>query len=98
MPTYPKRERHRWVKLRIHVYICRVCGMGKVNGDSDGVWRTTYHFPSGVSRVEHLTPPCDKGALTEKYLSKYKKEILEWKGHREAIGKPDGSQAEDAPF
>jgi hypothetical protein len=59
--------------------------MGKQNHETDGAWNTTFHFPSGVSRVESHIPPCEKGKLTEKYLAKYAKEISEWKGHRHAI-------------
>jgi hypothetical protein len=80
-----KKIRHSWVKIRIHVYVCKRCGMGKVNSDGADGWQTTYHFPTGVSRIEHYTPPCEAGPLTPKYLAKYAKEIAAWKGHRHAI-------------
>lgn len=63
--------RHKWVKLRLHVYICGKCGMGKVNANEAGHWVTTYHLPSGESRPAAHTPPCAPGALTAKYLAKY---------------------------
>lgn len=67
----PKLARHRWVKLKIHVYICVKCGMGKVNHEEEpNWWRTTYKFPDGTERVEHHTPPCAKGKHTELRLSK----------------------------
>lgn len=96
-----KTKRHRWVKLRIHVYICRDCGMGKVNVEPDSNaadWRTTYHFPDGTSRIETHVPPCVPGPRTADYLKKYEGQIAEWKGHRHAIGKPDGEKAEGAKF
>ncbi len=64
--------RHHWVKLRLHVYICRQCGAGKVNGrDAAGAWFTTFHPPDGRSIVARRVPPCEAGPLTTKYLAKY---------------------------
>lgn len=95
-----KQIRHKWVKLRIHVYVCKTCGMGRVNHEDSGEWRTTYHYPDaiGTSRVETHVPPCIIGPRTERHLAKYAKEISEWKGHRHAIGKPDGEVKEGGPF
>jgi hypothetical protein len=69
------KERHRWVKLRLHVYICRQCGCGKVNAntreDETGDWFTTYYTPDGRAvRAQH-TPPCIIGPKTPQYLAKY---------------------------
>lgn len=70
-------SRHKWVKLRIHVYICRVCGTGKVNAEEHGSWFTTYHKPTGESVVSRHTPPCDVGPKTTKYLERYAAEIAQ---------------------
>lgn len=67
----PKVERHRWVKLRIHVYICRKCGTGKVNAQRGGEWQTTYHCPEGTTITSAKVPPCEVGPLTKKYLATY---------------------------
>lgn len=65
-------SRHRWLKLRLHVYICRVCGMGRVNAQVGVEWRTTYHAPDGRSFVASTRPPCVVGARTATYLAKYR--------------------------
>lgn len=68
--------RHVWVKLRVHVYICRNCGLGKVNAQREnGEWFVTWHEPRGVSHTVARTPPCIVGPLTEKYLKKYEAAI-----------------------
>ncbi len=74
MSDAPSRlARHRWVKLRLHVYICRRCGAGKVNAqDAGGRWRATFHLPSGRSVTVGHVPRCVVGPLTEKYLGKYR--------------------------
>jgi hypothetical protein len=69
--------RHRWLKLRIHVYICRTCGGGKVNALDGGHWQTTYHLPDGRSIVLAKTPACVPGPRTRAYLAKYYDEIAE---------------------
>jgi hypothetical protein len=86
-------KRHRWVKLRLHVYICRDCGMGRENVETMyGQWATTYHFPTGESRPEPRVPVCAPGPLTEKFLTKYAQQIADWRGHRHAIDmRPPGS-------
>lgn len=63
--------RHRWQKLRVHVYICWTCGTGKVNALRAGMWETTYHRPDGTSVVSTHVPPCERGPLTDKYLARY---------------------------
>ena len=70
--------RHRWVKLRLHHYICRVCGAGKVNAEiRRNVWQTTFHLPDGTSVVTSRTPACELGSKTEVYLAKYAAIIAE---------------------
>lgn len=72
----PERvSRHKWIKLRTHVYICRVCGTGKVNSQDGGGWQTTYHTPDGYSRVLTKTPRCAPDIFTAQYLAKYAAEI-----------------------
>lgn len=72
-----KSERHRWVKLRLHVYICRKCGCGKVNAqDARGGWFATFHLPDGRSIAPSHVPPCEVGPRTPAYLAKYS-EVLE---------------------
>lgn len=65
-------KRHKWVKVRLHVYICQKCGCGSVNAqDSRGGWFTTYHKPDGTSAIERHVPPCEVGPLSTTYLTKY---------------------------
>lgn len=68
-------ERHRWLKLRLHVYICRKCGTGRVNAQVAGGWRTTYHRPDGTSEVLSHVPPCERGPKTDAALAKYATEL-----------------------
>jgi hypothetical protein len=64
--------RHRWVKLRVHVYICRKCGTGKVNApDAQGNWFATFHRPDGTSLRSAHVPVCEVGPYTERYLAKH---------------------------
>lgn len=77
--------RHRWVKLRIHVYICRTCGCGRVNAqDMSGRWFATWHLPNGESVVTIKTPECAVGEKTQMYLAKYATEIGAWNGAENA--------------
>ncbi|MGE0464472.1 MAG: hypothetical protein AB7Q16_24150 [Vicinamibacterales bacterium] len=63
-------RRHRWHKLRDHVYICQTCGTGKVNAqDAGGQWFTTWHTPDGRSVVSRHAPRCERGPRTAKYLA-----------------------------
>jgi hypothetical protein len=65
-------ERHSWVKLRIHVYICVKCGAGRENKqDRIGGWYTTWFLPTGERRNTFERPPCVRGPLTDRYLGKY---------------------------
>lgn len=63
--------RHRWVRLREHVYICRVCGCGKVNEMIGNQWQTTYHRPDGTSVVASTVPVCLTGPITLAAVGKY---------------------------
>lgn len=67
--------RHRWVKLRIHVYICQKCGCGKVNSLEGKEWRVTFYLPNGREHIATRTPPCEIGPLTTRYLGHYAEEI-----------------------
>ncbi len=68
--------RHRWVKLRIHVYICRKCGCGRVNEqDVSGRWYAVWHMPNGQSVALAKTPACTTGEKTDTYLAKYAAQI-----------------------
>lgn len=91
-------KRHRWVKVRIHVYICRDCGMGRVNSEREpGWWVTTFHRPDGTSRRATHVPACEPGPLTADYLEKYGDIIATWKGHRHAIEmRPSSQRADEA--
>lgn len=65
-------RRHRWVRLRAHTRMCRVCGMGKVDAqDTRGRWTSTYHLPDGRSITASLVPPCQPGPHTDAALRKY---------------------------
>jgi hypothetical protein len=60
------------VKLRLHVYLCRKCGTGKVNAqDATGRWTPTWHRPDGTSIAASTTPPCEVGPKTAAALQKY---------------------------
>ena len=69
----PGSARHSWVKLRLHVYICRRCGMGKVN-DPDA-FRTTFHCPDGAEVRGTKTPACEIGPRSLAALHKYANEL-----------------------
>lgn len=68
-------QRHRWLKLRLHTYICRKCGTGRVNALVSGGWQTTYHRPDGTSEVLSHVPPCERGPKTDAALAKYATEL-----------------------
>lgn len=63
--------RHRWSKLRAHVYICRTCGTGRVNSRDETGWLATWHRPDGSSILGGPTPGCVVGPRTEAALAKY---------------------------
>jgi hypothetical protein len=65
-------KRHRWVKIRVHCYICRDCGTGRVNAQQrNGDWITTWHRPNGESVVSAHVPTCEVGPRTGLYLEHY---------------------------
>lgn len=67
--------RHRWIRVRVHVYICQRCGCGRVNEQRrGGEWVTTFHRPDGTSQ-SRPTPPCLVGPKTGVYLRKYETAI-----------------------
>jgi len=73
------RKKHRWVKLREHVYLCRECGTGRVNAQTrGGEWFTTFHRPDGSSIVDSHVPPCEPGPRTPAVLRKYESAIACW--------------------
>lgn len=72
----PGTKRHKWVKVRLHVYICRQCGCGSVNAqDGHADWFTTYHKPDGTSEVARHVPACEPGAFTAAYIKRYESAI-----------------------
>lgn len=68
-----RRERNRWVKIKIHWYVCAKCGMVCENFERDGVWRSRYFFPTDppTTRVEHHVPECVPGPKTPERLAKF---------------------------
>lgn len=74
-----KQKRHKWIKLRIHHYVCYVCGMHKENVEEGSAWwRTHYTFPTtGHTRVEDKVPPCVIGKHTAKMLLEHQRAIDE---------------------
>lgn len=67
--------RHKWVRLREHIYICRTCGAGKAHAQVNGQWETTFHTPDGWSSPRRYTPACEVGEHTPAYLAKYAADI-----------------------
>lgn len=77
MSSGTKLRRHRWVKIRVHTYICRHCGTGRVNSESvHGQWSTTFHLTDGTAVVSEHVPPCEAGPKTGAYLERYKSAIV----------------------
>lgn len=71
-PTFEKWPRHRWVKVKVHCYVCRQCGLCKENGQrGNGDWFVTWHLPTGESHDVPATPPCAASHLTAKRLKHY---------------------------
>lgn len=69
-------QRHSWVKPSEHVYICRLCGTGRVNAQTiRGEWFTTFHRPDGSRVVSPRVPSCEPGPRTAAYLKKYEAAI-----------------------
>lgn len=67
------RERHSWVKLRLHVYMCRKCGTGYENKqDRTGGWFRVFYLPDkSIHRSPHV-PVCEPGPTTLKRLEHYR--------------------------
>lgn len=61
--------RHSWLKVKLHIYICRKCGSKKVNVEkSPNNWVAEWHTPDGdVIELRHA-PPCAAGPLTAERL------------------------------
>lgn len=63
------KSRHSWTKLKVHNYLCKKCGTGKRNVQSEnGEWFATYHRADGTVVVSAQTPPCETGQLTKERL------------------------------
>lgn len=78
-------NRHKWVKLREHTYICRVCGCGRVNALVSGGWQSTFHLPDGSSKVLRKRPACEVGPRTDAYLGKYWQAIELLTAHQDRV-------------
>jgi hypothetical protein len=80
----PKRKRHKWAKVRSHVYVCAKCGTGKVNAfdERSFVWTSTWHKADGGTQVDGPTPPCEAGVRTSAALVKYAVEIAAARGEK----------------
>lgn len=67
-----RKKRHSWVKLRIHVYMCRSCGCGYENKQTaGGEWYREYYRPDGRNEVSTYVPSCERGIRTDAALRKY---------------------------
>jgi hypothetical protein len=66
-------KRHRWVHPAAHHYICRDCGLLKINEQAGpGYWRAVYQLPDGTERASDRVPsPCAPGPLTAARLEEY---------------------------
>jgi hypothetical protein len=65
------RKRHRWVKVRIHVYCCRECGLVRENTEpTPGRWSVLWYLPSGGQTYDMQTPPCEPGPMTVRRLER----------------------------
>ena len=65
-------KRHRWVKLRRHVYMCRHCGTAYENKPAArGQWYRVWYAADGVDRLGGLTPPCAPGVRGARALLKH---------------------------
>lgn len=69
----PKRERHKWLKIRAHWYVCLKCGCLKENEQrpEGGFRRTWWHRPADGARVlMTATPYCARGEWTNELLAR----------------------------
>lgn len=78
-----KPERHRWVKLKEHKYLCSKCGTGKTNEElGPSYWQQRYALPNGKEIVSRHVPPCEPGPETDKRIEQFRARIedaLTWK-------------------
>jgi Zn finger protein HypA/HybF involved in hydrogenase expression len=66
-----EKARHSWVRIREHNYMCKKCGMGKINiqvGDKE--WEQNYLFPDGTEGRRSRVPPCAPGVFTESRVAR----------------------------
>lgn len=74
-------KRHRWLKLRTHVYLCTSCGCGRENfHDADAGWMVRWHRSDGETAYGSPTPPCEPGPRGALALDKYAARVAESKG------------------
>lgn len=72
MMNHDSSTRHRWVKLRLHVYMCRSCGTAYENRHQTmGNWERVYFLPTGETRRLRQVPACEPGPRTPAALKKY---------------------------
>lgn len=78
---------HAWVKVKDHNYICRKCGMRKVNVNTgrDG-WIAEWHAPDGSVARLRLAPPCAVGPETAERLAW----LAGWQGQQLLEVAPEG--------
>jgi hypothetical protein len=69
-PPAPPPRTHDWRPVALMTTVCAHCGCGR---KSEGAGLAFYYPPTGLSPGEALTvePPCARGPLTDRYLSKY---------------------------
>lgn len=67
--TYEAFKRHKWLKLKLHNYVCLQCGALKENYYRDGLWIARYEMPDGSYREPSRTPPCQQGPRTNDLLA-----------------------------
>ena len=66
--------RHRWLRLREHLYICPKCGTCKKNvharNGTQWEWHTIFETPDGnvLHQVPARVPPCSPGPKTDAIL------------------------------
>lgn len=67
-----RASRHSWVKLRLHVYLCRRCGTAYENRQlTTGDWRRMYFLSPGENKYLDRVPICATGKRTDAALRKY---------------------------
>lgn len=90
MAATTARRRHRWIRLRVHAYICERCGCGKVNTHTGGGgWVQVYHTSDGRASAARQVPECVKGLRTSAALKKYESVIGVGGLRKERQGAPE---------